>query len=144
MSWLSFRLAYFRGVEALRKEDWVKAESFFRKALQIRPLHPETILQLAQTLQNLKMESEARALIDNLIQSHPNLSEPYFLLGDFEKAVSLDPKNSNAWHELGKTALLNQDFKKALLAFRKAVEIDPFLLPQQLHKLEELVGRNGI
>jgi len=150
MGWFDFRLAYFPGEDALRKEKWEKARMHLEKALQINPASTEAACDLATALWSLGKKEEARKQINDFLQKFPQ-SLGFLTLGRFlseenqldaaheafQKAVSLDPKNLDAHYELGKVLLQLNEPEKVFEIFHKVTLNDPFITPFALSRLQE-------
>lgn len=151
MRWLSYRLAYFPGKDALDKKKYAEAEEQLTKAAEAFPIHPDAGLALAEARWRLGKKDEARKLIDLILEKDPEYPPAHYLSGifsgeegdlqsaraSFEKALEGDPKNSEAWYELGKVLARANETGRALHAFRLVAEADPFITAYRLSILKE-------
>lgn len=92
------------GERALKKEQYVEAETELRAALALHDDHAATWVTLGETLRKLGRSAEA--------------------LAAFEKARELDPKNAEAARRLGQ-ALASADATRAEALLREALSLDP-------------------
>lgn len=100
--------SYFRRLGAGASADWrAKARADVRRALDLAPRLAEAHAVLA--------------LIDGLGSRAAERS--------LERAVALDPGNSEAWNWLGIARDQQGNLDGAIRAYHRAVEIDPFLPP---------------
>ncbi|MCL4513611.1 MAG: tetratricopeptide repeat protein [Candidatus Eremiobacteraeota bacterium] len=151
MKWLSFRLSYFPGKDAIERKEWNKAENHLEKATQIFPNHSEAVLNLAQAKWNLEKKEEAFHLIEKLLQNEPESTSAYFLMGQFSlkenqldkaleyftKSIQANPKNIEAWYELGKLYIRQNEAVKAVEAFHQVVQQEPFLAHLRSSELQD-------
>lgn len=111
---------YFRQFSARASPNWrAKARAHVRHALELAP-------RLAEA-------HAVSALIDGLGSPMAERS--------LERAVTLDPGNSDAWNWLGIANTQQGDFDGAVRAFHRAVEIDPFLPPAIENLSDALLDR---
>jgi len=145
MNWLQFRAQYGYAKEALEKKEWEKAKFHFEKALSISPSKADALLGLAEAHVNLNEKNAAVKILETLIQDEPDFAYPYFMLGKilnekekFDQCLALEPKNAEAWHELGKLYLHTNDQKNAIQAFSKATLLEPWIC---ISRLEDVRNR---
>jgi len=157
MNWISFRVSFHTGKDLLEKKQFQKAAENLERAVSIRPEDLEASLLLARAKFGLGEKDAAKNLVFNLIQQAPSLGAPYFCLAGFlrdehdvegaieqyEKTVVLDPKNEEAWYELGKLSLRVNRPERALEAFQEVTTVDPFITPYQLSLLQEKLKLSG-
>ncbi len=149
MKWLSFRLNYFPGKDALEKKEWIKAEASLEKAVQIFPAHSEAVLSLAQAKWNLNKKEEAFHLIEPLLEHSSDSTAAYFLMGRFsleekqtdkaceyfKKAVESNPKNIEAWYELARIYLKLNETAKSIEALDQVTQQEPFFVHTRMKDL---------
>ena len=82
-----------------------KAIGFFQKAMKIDPDDFEAPYRFAMALQYLKRFEEAKSLVREVIEKHP--------------------ENANGWNLLGSISLDQRNLDECETAFRKAVELEP-------------------
>jgi tetratricopeptide (TPR) repeat protein len=83
-------------VEALRAENWTRAEDLSRRALSIHPEHPTLLTNLAAALEMQGKDEEREIIIEHVFQDFPNyffgqmlLVKELILKGDLEQARSI-------------------------------------------------------
>ncbi len=81
------------------------AEPFYRKALETRPNHADTLLALGRNLRRQGRGEEAREQL--------------------ERAAAIEPMADLAWYELGLYWMVSRENEKARTCLEKAVEINP-------------------
>ncbi|MDA0711144.1 MAG: tetratricopeptide repeat protein [bacterium] len=119
---------------------------------------PKTLAEswylLGQTLQDQKANTEAENAYKQVIRILPefdlvyqNLGEIYLsenrpedALPQFEKAVSLDLRNDQAWFLLGKAYLVKGDLENAKMNFQQAMGLAPQVL--EYRQALEALGRH--
>lgn len=157
MRWLAFRMAYHTGKESLEKQRWEKAEISLKQSLLQIPFHPDATLALAQALWGLGKKEEARSHLSEFLSRQGNFAPAFVLEGrwlceekkveqaskELEKAVSVDPKNIEAWYELGRIYVQLDLQADAFRAFKKVAYADPFIAPFELSLLEEKLQNAG-
>lgn len=90
---------------ALINGDWPAAERLLAPQASRPGAHPSLLYNYGKVLlERGKAEDAAAAL---------------------RRAVAADPRHGNAWFELGRAALLQEDFATARDAFERALSLDP-------------------
>lgn len=107
-------------------------------------------LQQAQRLWEADQEAEAEAMLGQIIQDLPDFAEAwnrravlYYLQNRYPEAIAdcyavlkLNPVHFGAWHGLGLSYAAMGDYRNAIIAFRQALEIQPYALDNQRLILE--------
>ena len=154
---------FLRGLSYFAKhttQDNVFARQMFNQAIEVEPEYGRAWAGLAYTygfeymyfnandvnLNEAKRTSErALALAPELAESHVSagiahcMSQNYRDADiDFEKAITLDPKNYEAWYFFGRTKVHEGDLERAIKLFERASSIRPedfqsVLLQSQLY-----------
>ncbi|MGQ4650173.1 tetratricopeptide repeat protein [Lyngbya aestuarii] len=107
-------------------------------------------LERIQSLFKSGDTKQAEALLTDLIDDQPDFAEArnqrallYYTIGDYEKArddcqevITLNPVHFGALHGLGLSHAALGDYRAAIQAFRKALEIQPYALINQKLLLE--------
>jgi tetratricopeptide (TPR) repeat protein len=94
------------GIIYLSRNDLPRAEQAFRAVYKLNPENPGVCMMLAQVLsRNEKTMNEAISL--------------------YTKALALSPQNVQGYVDLGNLYLVTGDPKKALLAYEKALVLNP-------------------
>lgn len=77
--------------------------------------------------------SQSTGIHDHLQKAEGYLkaNDPNSAVKEFEAVLALDPKNSEAYTDLGVVAFFRRDYQKASQYFRKALAIDPSLTKAQ-------------
>ena len=120
------------------------AESSYRREIELTPEHFGPYHMLAVVLNRTTRHAEAIELFKRAIQLNPNSSASYASLGaayldlddtseesltlaqaSFEKAVALEPGNSECHYSLGVNYWRRFQPERALASFDKAIEADP-------------------
>ncbi|MEN9203967.1 MAG: tetratricopeptide repeat protein [Thermostichus sp. DG_1_6_bins_120] len=107
-------------------------------------------LEQAQLLMDHEQPQAAETLLTELIEQMPDFVEAwnrravlYYTLKrypdaarDCERVVQLCPVHFGAWHGLGLCRAAMEDYRGAIVAFQKALEIQPYALINQRLLLE--------
>ena len=126
----------------IERGDTDEAMKHFHEALAIYPSDPTSNLQIAVYDHHHGRFQEAIARYDQMISITPdgpgraelfsNKGLVYFDARDFErakesfdKAISIDPRNSRAWLGLGGLALLSRNFDLTIADLQRSVAIKP-------------------
>ena len=108
------------------------------------------LLERSQMLLAVGDIRQAETLLTNLIKDQPDFAEAwnqraifYYMLEDYEKsrddclkAIKLNPIHFGALHGLGLCHAALGEYRAAIQAFRKALEIQPYALANQKLILE--------
>ena len=108
------------------------------------------LIQRSQILLEAGEVAEAEAALTELINDQPDFAEAwnrravlYYTLGQYKKAIAdcervikLNPVHFGALHGLGLCYAAISDYRAAIQAFRKALEIQPYALVNQRLILE--------
>jgi len=97
--------AYDRALEAMRAQDWLRAESELGQLTRDYPAYPGPQVNLAIVYRNENRASDARAALD--------------------RALAVDSKHAAANNELGILLRETGKFEEAERAYRRALETDP-------------------
>lgn len=95
--------------------------------------------ELTQEEQTAALKEEEMELARHVLREFPESDGSYMLMGDlyarhgnsteavtfWEKSLEIDPKQFNAWRNMGRIALEKEQFDKAVKNLRKALEIRP-------------------
>ncbi|MCU0515640.1 MAG: tetratricopeptide repeat protein [Oscillatoria sp. Prado101] len=108
------------------------------------------LIQRSQILLEAGEVAKAEAALTELINDQPDFAEAwnrravlYYTLGEYKKAIAdcqtvikLNPVHFGALHGLGLCYAASGDYRAAIQAFRKALEIQPYALVNQRLILE--------
>ncbi len=98
--------AYFnKGIAYIGLSDWQAAIPVLKKGLHYKPEHLDGRLSLARTF----------AQVDSFAQAE----------AEYEAVLKLDPKQSEAYKQIGYYNLIRKNYPKATQHLRKHVELDP-------------------
>lgn len=110
------------------------------KVLILDPGNPRAFFLLGQLSQEYKEFHLAQRYFERALEGNPNHTESHLhlaklLMKDSEKleaalehltaARKLDPDNAEIWAQYGHALALNKSFKKAVKAYKKALDLDP-------------------
>lgn len=90
---------------ALINGDWPTAERLLAPQARHPGAHPSLLYNYGKVLLELGQPQGAAAAL--------------------KRVVAADPRHGNAWFELGRAALMREDFATALEAFAHALSLDP-------------------
>lgn len=96
---------FLTGLEKFHQQQFIKAHDLFKESLKLAPNRESTLTNLAATLIKLDKNQEAKNLCNEIITHNPKNSEAYLNLG-------------LANHNL-------KNFSEALLNFNKTIQLDP-------------------
>ena len=97
------------------KEDNVKAQAFFRRALAIDAQYPQAAAALAIAVLNAGFLGWAES-------AEANFAEAYEL---GQRAIRLDPRYPNAHYALGLVCMWTQRIDRGITAFEEAIRLNP-------------------
>lgn len=127
------------GVAYKEKEHYALAIDAFQKAVQINPQNLAAYFNLGWSYIYMKQWAEAQQVCREIEKVNPNLPQRYELqgaiafeqgkipesLGNFKKAVKLDPDNEKLWTNLGVIYFKMNQMEAARRAWEKALAIRP-------------------
>ncbi|MGK7955045.1 MAG: glycosyltransferase [Crocosphaera sp.] len=123
----NFAWSYYNLAEvSLQLEHWDKAVEAYRKFMKIQPnFSPKVEEKLNQALhQQVKRKSEqALSYYRQAIENDPTDVESY------EKALEIKPDDAELYLAWGNALVAKGEEKKAVIAFEKAIAINPNLAP---------------
>ncbi|MEM9217697.1 MAG: glycosyltransferase 61 family protein [Cyanobacteria bacterium P01_F01_bin.150] len=113
---------YRQGLKAHRVGDWVQAEKFYRRALQLQPDRAVLFYDLGVVLAQQSRLEEAAEQYESAIALNPSYSaalenlgcvylgqgEPGQAIKQFQRAIALDPKQPSLWNNLGQAFYANR------------------------------------
>ncbi len=143
--------AYLRGkkyASSMTKEDYLKAEQMFEKAIELDPKYAAAYVSLGYTLRfqwnwlwnedpdpldhAFQLAKQAIALDESLASAHGLLSAVYLskaqfdqALGEAERAVALDPNSADSYNVLAFVLDYFGRPAEAVAAAEKAMRLDP-------------------
>jgi adenylate cyclase len=144
---------YLRGqkyASSMTKEDYLKAQQMFERAIELDPKYAAAYVSLGYTLRfqwnwlwsqdpgggsldrAFQLAQQAIALDESLASAHGLLSAIYLskwqfdqALGEAERAVSLDPNSADSYNALAYVLNYTGKPAEALVAAQKAMRLDP-------------------
>lgn len=133
-------LHYTRGITAHQMDEWPAAEADFRRALELRPGHPQVLNYLGYSLvERGEKLDEALAMIEEAVAGEPqngaivdSLGWVYFKLGRLEEAVvqleraaALEPVDPVVNDHLGDAYWAVGRTREAQFQWMRALSFDP-------------------
>lgn len=129
-----------------------KLTNFYERMIETHGYEEETVSQLYSLLIKARKLEEARQLVNELIQSHPNESMNWVLLGDlsetihdttraieaYQKALILDPDDGEALIQLYQLLRAQNDWEQLAAVLEKVVEDNPANTEARLFLAEAL------
>ncbi len=125
-------------------EQFEQAEPSYRREIELTPEHFGPYHQLGVVLNRMGRHAEAIELFKRAISLNPNSSASYSSLGaaytdfddaseeilelarkNFEKAVAMEPGNSDLHYNLGRSYWRGARLDRAMASFDKAIEFNP-------------------
>ena len=100
------RAFFLLGQLSQEYKEFHLAQRYFERALEGNPNHTESHIQLAKLL--MKDNDKLESALEHL-----------------SAARKLDPENAEIWAQYGQALALNKSYKKAVKAFKKAIDLDP-------------------
>lgn len=133
--------------EAVREQA---TQELWRIWFQQKGVYGLDILRRSQTLLEAGRLEEAEAVLTNLIQDQPDFAEAwnrravlYYLQGkyhpslaDCQQVVVLNAAHFGALHGMGLCYAALEEYRNAIQAFRRALDIQPYALTNQRLILE--------
>ena len=136
-------IAYYAGLAAYQKKDYVLAEKYANMAAQ-DPNKAEDAneILLFSKKENLKTPADSAAyvaMVKDLHKQKPDEKRYFNLLMDYythahnmqalkawaEEEIALDAENSMAWALKGEVQMNDREWDAAVESYKKAIEIDP-------------------
>lgn len=136
-------IAYYAGLVAYQKKDYVNAEKYAHLAAQ----DPKKAADASEILifskkENMKTAADSAAYVNMIKDMHkqnPEESRYFNLLMDYytrannmsalkawaEEEISLNAENKMAWALKGEVQMNEREFDAAVESYKKAIEIDP-------------------
>ncbi len=137
----SYEAHYQRAKSYFAIKEFEKAAEQAQRALKYDNDNLEAQLLLGDSLAGLKRTSAALKAYAKAAHSHPADSEPYFKMGNvyirdaspsgqkraadaFKQAIQIDPRNKQAFNNLGVIAMSSGDIDSAVTYLKRALELD--------------------
>lgn len=122
----------------LRIGHYAKAESLFKKALELDDQDATTNFDLGMFYKNQRQTKKALEYLKKASELSLNDDFVWFMLGHayqnlgmselaietYEIAVEVNPRNDSVWNNLGLEYVKRQDYKKAIECYKRAIQID--------------------
>jgi tetratricopeptide (TPR) repeat protein len=132
-------IAGFWGVKSFLRSDEEAQKEEPPPILTEQPEPSTEPLKLTPEQELAALEKEGEELAEKLIREFPNSEEPLVLMGDlyrrrgnsleavkfWEKALKVNPKRYDVYHNIGRVAFEKEEYEKAVTAWRKTLEINP-------------------
>lgn len=145
-----------KGVSLLEQFKFDEAEKEFRRALTIQPNLKLAQINLAIALFNAKKLNEAKSLAQKYLQTEKDSLQAYYILGlaarseneidtalaNFQKVLSIDPKDVGANVNAGQILAQKRDYTAAIKLFETAYETESFNLTA-IYNLATSLQRSG-
>jgi len=117
---------YKQGIANIEKQEYYLAIENFRKAVQLDPFHSKAKESLFFVNKLLNAPTSENSLnYINLGKNYYSKSEYELAIQNFDKAISLNSKNFEAYYYLGIIYAEIENHENALPAFQKALELNP-------------------
>jgi tetratricopeptide (TPR) repeat protein len=137
----SYEAHYQRAKSYYAIKEFEKAAEQAQRALKYDEDNIEAQLLLGDSLTGLKRTSAALKAYAKAAHAHPANSEPYFKMGNvyirdaspsgqkraadaFKQAIQIDPRNKQAFNNLGVIAMSSGDIDSAVTYLKRALELD--------------------
>ena len=135
-------IAYYAGLVAYQKKDYVNAEKYAKMAAEDPAKAAEANeIMLFSKKETLKTKEDSLAyvaMVKDLHKANPeeeryfNLLMEYYTRSDDQKAmaawaeeeITINPENKMAWALTGQVHMNNREWDPAIEAYKKAIEID--------------------
>ncbi len=125
--------------ESAMHNQFSEAQELLRQALEKNPANAFAYSQQAKIYFSMKQPQQARAAITKALEIHPNQPDFLFVRGvleagegnldaalaSFNAVTLINPKEADAYFEIGKIYMQKNDRARALAALRKAAELAP-------------------
>jgi len=125
-------------------------KELWRIWFQQKGMYGFALIERSQMLLDAGEYTKAEELLTELIQDQPDFAEAwnrraflYYLIGDYQKSLSdcqmvvqISPIHFGALHGMGLCYAARGEYRQAVQAFRKALEIQPYSLVNQQLMLE--------
>lgn len=136
-------IAYYAGLAAYQKKDYVNAEKYANIAAQDpKKADDASEILLFSKKENLKTPADSAAyvaMVKDLHKQKPDEKRYFNLLMDYytharnmvalkawaEEEIALDAENSMAWALKGEVQMNDREWDGAVESYKKAIEIDP-------------------
>ena len=136
-------IAYYAGLVAYQKKDYVNAVKYATMAAQdpnkADDANEIMLFSKKETLKNINDSLEYLSMLKNLRRQNPQEERYFNLLMDYytrandqvalktwaEEEIAIDPSNKMAWALKGEVQMNNREWDNAVTSYEKAVEIDP-------------------
>lgn len=119
-----------KGIEKCKAKDYQKALDCFKKVIEIDPKYEDAWFQLGWVYSELynaqKPPEDPFGFDDDPFYGENDLELLKKVINSYEKAVSLEPENWQAWYNLGKKYQDEyKNYQKAIDCYKKALEFSP-------------------
>lgn len=131
-----------RGGAYFKMKEYTKAIADFEKAISLAKNYDEAKVNLGLTYMEMQEFAKAEQILSQATtdpRAITSLSENYFKMGRkaydsgdkagaialYNKAVSTNPNNADAWYNLGGTYLMSNDIANAKQCWQKVLQINP-------------------
>lgn len=119
---------------------WEESDNSFLKAAQLQPLDPEPLLNLGRSYRKRGKLDEAEDVFRKVLQVDSNTPDAIYNLGAIlayrpekyeeagellQKALDLNPMDSNAWNSLGNLKVREEKYVEAAECYLKCTQLDP-------------------
>lgn len=121
--------------------DLLKAEKFYERGFFVSQIEKfrDSVKRMREEIAKLpageaesrrmketqKEKAEEAKLVNKIGEMRGLRGDTDTALALFQEAIELDPRNADAYNNLGFAFTMKQDYEKARACFRKALEIDP-------------------
>ena len=134
---------FYIGNAFMFKTDYIKAVEYYRKANELNPTDPWSLLNYGAALEALKRYDDAAENILSAINLNPEIHFAYNNLGNvqhklkkfnsaiknYERAIELKPEFGITWLNLGNVYMDMQEYQTAAGKYEKAAELMPDFAP---------------
>ena len=144
------------GVALMNRQQFEKALGKFQRACILDPETDLGCVNMGIAFLNMQRFDEARAILEKSAQREPRNPRVWFNLGllekaggnataaidDFQKVAGLDSYDADTQYFLGLIYSQQQQYDKAMVAFRKAISLNPFQVSAEFG-LAQALQRSG-